>query len=93
MENDFFGLLGMTLIIIAWLPEIVETVRAKNAGMRLEFLLLYFLGSASLAYYAWQLNSLPFMVLNTIAAVVPLINLFYYHKRPRKNETEKPVMG
>ena len=80
MANELIGLLGMTLIIIAWLPEIIETIRKKKAGMELRFILLYFFGSASLAYYSWQLNSIPFMVLNSIAALIPLINLFFYHK-------------
>ncbi len=84
MESDFFGLLGMTLIIIAWLPEIIQTIKKQDAGMRLEFIILYFFGSASLAYYSWQLGSVPFMVLNSIAAIVPLINLFFYHANRKK---------
>lgn len=80
MANELIGLFGMTLIIIAWLPEIIETIRKKDAGMKLEFILPYFFGSASLAYYSWQLNSVPFMALNSIAALVPLINLFFLHK-------------
>ncbi len=84
MAGELIGLLGMSLIIIAWLPEIMETIRKQDAGMRLEFILLYFFGSAGLAYYSWQLNSVPFMVLNSIAAIVPIINLFYYHKAAAK---------
>ncbi len=75
--NDSFGLLGMALIIAAWLPEIIGTVRTGKSGMKKEFIAVYFLGSASLSVYAWQIGSLPFLALNTLAAIVPLVNLFF----------------
>ena len=81
MEPEIFGMLGLALIVIAWLPGIVETIRTKQPGMKKRFMLLYFLGSASLAYYAVLLNSMPFLTLNALAAAVPLIHLYFHIKK------------
>jgi len=76
--DDLFGLLGLFLILCAWIPEVLETIRTKRAGMKMEFIVLYFFGSLSLVFYAWQLGAVPFMILNLLAAIVPLINLYYH---------------
>ncbi|MBI4210320.1 MAG: hypothetical protein HY544_02325 [Candidatus Diapherotrites archaeon] len=75
--DEVFGIIGLVLIIIAWLPEVVQTIRTRKSGMKKEFIALYFCGSAFLAIYAWQLNSVPFMILNGLAAIVPLINFYF----------------
>ena len=75
--QDFFGILGLIVILLAWIPEVIETVKTKKAGMKKEFIALYCIGSLSLAVYAYQLNALPFLILNILAAIVPLINLYY----------------
>ncbi len=76
--DDLFGLAGLGLIVIAWIPGIAETIRTKKAGMKKEFMAIYFLGSASLAYYGWQLGAMPFVALNGLAALVPLVHAYYY---------------
>ncbi|HZX20565.1 MAG TPA: hypothetical protein VFF13_06145 [archaeon] len=81
METEIFGLLGLALIAIAWLPGIVDTIKSGKPGMKKRFMLLYFLGSASLSYYAFVLNSISFLALNSIAALVPIIHLFFYIKK------------
>lgn len=81
MPNDFFGLLGLGLIILAWLPGVLETLQSKKPGMKKRFMLLYFLGSASLATYAWQLQAFPFLMLNSLAALVPITHFYFYIKK------------
>ena len=78
MENYLFGLAGLALIIIAWAPGVIGTIKSGKPGMEKRFMALYFLGSASLAYYAWLLNDLPFLTLNALAALVPLIHMYFY---------------
>ncbi len=80
METDIFGLLGLALIVLAWIPGIIETLKTKKPGMKKRFMALYFLGSASLTYYAFLLNSYPFLALNLLAAIVPAVHLYYYVK-------------
>jgi len=80
MPNDFFGLLGLGLIVLAWVPGIIETIKSKKPGMKKRFILLYFLGSVSLATYAWQLQAIPFLILNILAGIVPIIHFYFYVK-------------
>tara|TARA_Y100000310_G_scaffold71983_1_gene67917 strand:- start:305 stop:589 length:285 start_codon:yes stop_codon:yes gene_type:complete len=81
MESDLFGLLGLGLIVIAWIPGLLETIKSGKSGMRRRFMLLYFLGSMSLGIYAWQLNAIPFVILNIMAAIVPLVHLYFFIKK------------
>jgi len=91
MEPEIFGMLGLALIVIAWLPGIVETIRTKQPGMKKRFMLLYFLGSASLAYYAVLLNSIPFLILNSLAALVPLVHLYFHIRKYGLSGLLKPT--
>ncbi|VVB99482.1 Uncharacterised protein [uncultured archaeon] len=72
-----FGLLGLVLILVAWAPGVAETIRQKKPGLKLEFIIIYFLGSLCLVVYGIQLNALPFVILNALAAMVPLVHLYY----------------
>jgi len=80
MLNDFFGLLGLGFIVLAWVPGILDTLKTGQPKMRKRFMLLYFLGSLSLGVYSYQLNAIPFVVLNAMAAIVPLIHFYFYVK-------------
>ena len=75
--DEFFGLAGLALIVIAWIPGVIETIRTKKSGMKKEFIVIYFLGSLSLTIYGLQLNAMPFVVLNGLAALVPLVHAYY----------------
>ena len=81
MPNDFFGLLGLGLIVLAWVPGIIDTIKSGKPGMKKRFMLLYFLGSVSLGVYSWQLNTIPFLILNIMAATIPIIHLYFYIKK------------
>jgi len=74
---EFFGLAGLALIVIAWIPGVMETIRTKKAGMKREFIAIYFLGSLCLTIYGIQLRAIPFVILNALAAIVPLIHAYY----------------
>ncbi len=78
--EEFFGILGLVLIVLAWLPGVAETIKSKKPSLKPEFMAIYFLGSASLTAYSIQLNALPFVLLNALAAVVPLVHLYYHLK-------------
>ena len=75
--DEYFGLAGLALIVIAWIPGVLETIRTKKTAMKNEFMAVYFLGSLSLTIYGWQLNSLTFVVLNGLATLVPLVHAYY----------------
>ncbi|MCR4335158.1 MAG: hypothetical protein NUV57_01325 [archaeon] len=81
MASDLFGLLGLGLILLAWIPGLLETIKSGKPGMLKRFMVLYFLGSLSLGIYAWQLNAIPFVILNIMAAIVPLVHLYFFIKK------------
>ena len=76
--DETFGLAGLALIVIAWIPGVLETVRTGKTSMKKEFIAIYFLGSLCLTIYGLQLNAIPFVILNGLAALVPLVHAFYY---------------
>jgi len=79
--EEFLGIAGLVLILIAWLPGIIETLKNGKTEMKLSFMIIYFLGSLSLALYAWQLKSMPFFILNLLAAFVPIIHFYFFVKQ------------
>ncbi len=88
--DETFGLLGLALIVIAWIPGVLETIRTKKAGMKKEFIIIYFLGSLCLTIYGWQLNAVPFVILNGLAALVPLVHAYYALTNPKKMKPDTP---
>ncbi|MCJ7479167.1 MAG: hypothetical protein MUP63_03255 [Candidatus Nanohaloarchaeota archaeon QJJ-7] len=59
------GLLGSALLPVAWLLETYRTYEARDLeAVDPKFVALYVLGSALLAYHAFQIQDLPFIVLN-----------------------------
>ncbi len=79
--EELLGITGLVLILIAWLPGIIETLKSGKPGMKLSFMIIYFLGSLSLSLYALQLNSKPFFILNFLAALVPIIHFYFFIKQ------------
>lgn len=80
------GLIGGFLLILAWVPMTLHTVRDRKSGADLIFDLLYFAGALFLIVYSWEIKDLIFVVLNAVAALVSAINLYYI---PRKYKTLK----
>ncbi|MDY6761963.1 MAG: hypothetical protein SVY41_02860 [Candidatus Nanohaloarchaea archaeon] len=60
------GLLGAALLPVAWLLETYRTYEAGNLeAVDPKFVALYVVGSGLLAYHAFVIRDLPFIVLNT----------------------------
>jgi MtN3 and saliva related transmembrane protein len=70
------GLVGAVLILIAWLPETYRTIKSKNVeAIDIRFLVIYVTGSSLLAFYSIQINDVPFTILNSVIALITLIEL------------------
>ena len=91
MVQDLIGLAGLTFIVLAWIPGILETIKTKEPGMKKRFMVLYFLGSVLLVYYSILLNSLPFSILNVLALFVPIVHLYYYIRKYGLSGLLKPT--
>ncbi|PIN87509.1 hypothetical protein COV12_03445 [Candidatus Woesearchaeota archaeon CG10_big_fil_rev_8_21_14_0_10_32_24] len=75
--NLIIGLLGMLLILIAFLlDEFSKKINSKSW----QFNVLNIVGAGLLSYYAFTLNSLPFMILNGVWFIAAVLKLFYISK-------------
>jgi cell shape-determining protein MreD len=70
--NIIIGLLGMTLILIAFLlDEFSKTIHHQSW----QFNVLNIFGSLLLVYYAYTLNSIPFMILNGVWFIAAIVKI------------------
>lgn len=77
----FIGILGSALCIMA----LAITLRNGKFGESVEYKLLNFFGGICLLYYAVVTESLPFIILESIWALLPMISLvkkFFMIMRP-----------
>ncbi len=73
----YFGLAGLLLLLIAWIPESLKTIRERKSPVELKFSLVYALGSASLMTYAYLLGDLIFTALNLLTTLMAGMNAYY----------------
>ena len=69
---DYIGILGATIILILFLGN--QFNKISNDSVWYDF--GNFVGSAMLVYFAVVTKSLPFVVLNTVWAIVSLKDVF-----------------
>jgi len=71
------GLLGLLLIVLAWIPETIKSMRSGKT-IRLEFLILYFAGSVLLTLHAVNIGDYVFIILNGLASILSGANIVRY---------------
>lgn len=72
----YIGYLGALAFALAWIPQCVETWRARRCDVNASFLVLNALGSFSLALYALLKRDAVFVAINTLTTAGALLNLF-----------------
>ena len=75
--NEYIGLIGLGLLLIGWLTETYYTIKARHCDIHPSFAILYFIGSSLVAYHAYNLGDIVFIVLNTAAALIALVNIYF----------------
>ena len=78
------GIIGLVLIAVAWLPQIIDTIKTKKSGLNINFALIYVIGSFALVIYSIQIKDTIFLILNSLAVLMSFTGLFYtikYRKR------------
>lgn len=75
--QEIVGWAGLVLLIVAWVPQTWDTIKAGKTEMNLVFILLYALSSALLTLYAIFNDDTVFLVLNGLLTFGSGINLFY----------------
>lgn len=74
---QWIGYLGLTALVVCWIPQSIDTIRHGECPINLTFLLLTALGSLSLAVYALGLGNPVFSILNSLTTLGTAINIFY----------------
>ena len=71
------GIIGMGFLLIAFLLNQVGKWKVKD----LKYDLFNAIGSTLLLYYAFVLNSVPFMIINLVWALFSIKDVFLYFRR------------
>ncbi len=82
---EILGWTGFAILIMAWIPQTWDTVKAGKTDMNLAFILMYVFSSLLLTIYSILENDPVFISLNAILTIGSGINLFY-KLFPRKND-------
>lgn len=75
------GLIGMALLILAWIPEIMETLKKGGKGIEPHFAVMITLGDLFLLIYSYQIGDPIFISLNGILLVMALVELYFTVKK------------
>ncbi|GAA4115900.1 SemiSWEET transporter [Aquimarina addita] len=75
---EILGFVAATLTTAAFLPQVYQTWRTKNAqSLSLYMLLIFFVGVLSWLVYGVLINSMPVIVANVVTAILTFMLLFF----------------
>lgn len=74
---EILGWTGFSVLIMAWIPQTIDTIKAGRTDMNLAFILMYAISSLLLTIYSILENDPVFIALNALLTVGSGINLFY----------------
>lgn len=80
---ELLGWLGFGLLVSAWIPQTIETIRQGYTPVNLGFVILYVSSSLLLTVYSVLTGDTIFTALNGLLTIGSGINL-YYKFFPRK---------
>ncbi|MBT3407901.1 hypothetical protein HOK68_00695 [Candidatus Woesearchaeota archaeon] len=69
--DDIFGYIGLSLILLAYILNSIELLDNHS----IYFFIINIFGSVLLTYYAFLLNSLPFLILNVVWVLFSIVEL------------------
>ncbi len=82
---EILGWTGFSVLIMAWIPQTFDTIKAGRTDMNLAFILMYVISSLLLTIYSILENDPVFIALNALLTIGSGINLFY-KLFPRKSD-------
>ncbi|MCX6773428.1 MAG: hypothetical protein NTY68_00310 [Candidatus Micrarchaeota archaeon] len=74
MFEEYISIVGLALLIIAWIPETLQNWRERGRNLNIKFVCLYLFGSLFLTYHAVIIKDAVFMYLNSVATLIALLN-------------------
>lgn len=82
---EILGWSGFAILIMAWIPQTWDTIKAGKTEMNVAFILMYVFSSFLLTIYSVLENDMVFIALNALLTFGSGINLFY-KLFPRKTD-------
>jgi MtN3 and saliva related transmembrane protein len=73
--GQIIGLLGMLLLVSAWIPQTWETIKTKKCPLNLQFIVIYVVAATLLTIYSWIIGDWIFFTLNFLSTFQSAINL------------------
>lgn len=88
---EYFGLIGLVLILLGWATETVEVLKKKKVSIPLSFAALYGVGSLLLTIHSISIQDAVFTILNAFATLIALVNLYFifFPAREKKKKRRK----
>jgi len=80
------GIAGGILLVIAWLLEMIDSIKKHKGLVDLKFAGIYFFGSLLLAIYAYQINDVVYLSLGIVLTSLVFFEIIYtvYAKKMKK---------
>ena len=76
MGKEFFGYFAAILTTVAFLPQLIKTLKTKKADdVSLITLIMFIIGVLSWIIYGYKISSLPILASNIITFVLNLLIL------------------
>ncbi len=82
---EILGWTGFAILVSAWVPQTLQTIKAGRTDISLAFILMYVSSSLLLTIYSVLENDHVFIALNGLLTIGSGINL-YYKLFPRKSD-------
>lgn len=82
--SAWIGILGMILIVVAWIPQTIENIKKKRSDINIKFVIAYLIGSLILIAYSSMINDMIFLLLNSLASIQAVINLVVELKEKKR---------
>ena len=85
MGKEFFGYFAAILTTVAFLPQLIKTLKTKKADdVSLITLIMFIIGVLSWIIYGYKISSLPILLANLITFILNLLILIskiYFSKK------------
>ncbi len=86
MAVEIIGWVGFAILIAAWIPQTVETVKKGETQLHIAFIIMYFTSSVILTAYSIIVGDTVFIALNALLSLGSGINLFFKLFPRKKND-------
>ncbi len=76
MDKELFGYFAAILTTVAFLPQLIKTLKTKKADdVSLITLIMFIIGVLSWIIYGYKISSLPILLANLITFILNLLIL------------------